>query len=35
MVSHNYGYLGAYSFALTLTRGLHIECDLSSAASCR
>lgn len=28
MVSHNYSYLGAYSFALTLTRGVRIECDL-------
>jgi acyl-CoA synthetase (AMP-forming)/AMP-acid ligase II len=28
MVSHNYSYLAAYSFALTLTRGLRIECDL-------
>ncbi|MDO8212443.1 class I adenylate-forming enzyme family protein [Conexibacter sp. CPCC 206217] len=28
MVSHNYSYLAAYSFALTLTRGLKFECDL-------
>jgi acyl-CoA synthetase (AMP-forming)/AMP-acid ligase II len=28
MLSHNYSYMGAYSFALTLTRGLRIECDL-------
>lgn len=28
MVSHNYSYLAAYSFALTHTRNLHIECDL-------
>ena len=28
MVSHTYSYLGAYSFALTLTRNLHIESDL-------
>jgi acyl-CoA synthetase (AMP-forming)/AMP-acid ligase II len=28
MVSHTYSYLAAYSFALTLTRGLRIECDL-------
>ncbi len=28
MVTHNYSYLGAYSFALTLTRNVHIECDL-------
>lgn len=28
MVSHTYSYLGAYSFALTLTRNLHVECDL-------
>ncbi|HEY4277945.1 MAG TPA: AMP-binding protein [Conexibacter sp.] len=32
MVSHNYSYLGAYSFALTLTRGLRIECDLKLCA---
>ncbi|MCW3011366.1 MAG: AMP-binding protein [Solirubrobacterales bacterium] len=29
MISHNYSYLGAYSFALTLTRGVRIECDLT------
>ncbi|CAB4859468.1 unannotated protein [freshwater metagenome] len=28
MVSHTYSYLGAYSFALTLTRNLHIESEL-------
>ncbi len=28
MVSHNYSYLTAYSFALSLTRGLRFECDL-------
>jgi acyl-CoA synthetase (AMP-forming)/AMP-acid ligase II len=28
MVSHNYSYLAAYSFALTETRGLRFECDL-------
>jgi acyl-CoA synthetase (AMP-forming)/AMP-acid ligase II len=28
MVSHTYSYLAAYSFALTHTRNLHIECDL-------
>jgi acyl-CoA synthetase (AMP-forming)/AMP-acid ligase II len=28
MISHNYSYFGAYSFALTLTRGLRFECDL-------
>ncbi|QEC48118.1 AMP-binding protein [Baekduia soli] len=28
MVTHAYSYLGAYSLALTLTRGLKIECDL-------
>jgi acyl-CoA synthetase (AMP-forming)/AMP-acid ligase II len=28
MVSHNYSYLSAYSFALSLTRGLRFECDL-------
>jgi len=27
MVSHNYSYLSAYSFALSLTRGLRFECD--------
>lgn len=28
MLSHNYAYMSAYAFALSLTRGLHIECDL-------
>ena len=28
MVSHNYSYLGAYSFALTHSRNVGIECDL-------
>jgi acyl-CoA synthetase (AMP-forming)/AMP-acid ligase II len=28
MVSHSYSYLGAYTFALSLTRGLRFECDL-------
>ncbi len=28
MVSHTYSYLGGYSFALTHSRGAHIECDL-------
>ena len=28
MVTHHYSYLGAYSFALTLSRNLHIECDM-------
>jgi acyl-CoA synthetase (AMP-forming)/AMP-acid ligase II len=28
MVSHTYSYLGAYSFALTHSRNVHIECDL-------
>src|SRR5215213_3910535 len=28
MVTHNYSYLGAYSFALTHSRGVAIECDL-------
>jgi acyl-CoA synthetase (AMP-forming)/AMP-acid ligase II len=32
MVSHSYSYLAAYSFALTLTRGNHIECDLKLGA---
>jgi acyl-CoA synthetase (AMP-forming)/AMP-acid ligase II len=32
MVSHNYSYLAGYSFALTLTRGLKIECDLRLCA---
>jgi acyl-CoA synthetase (AMP-forming)/AMP-acid ligase II len=31
MVSHNSSVMGAYSFALTLTRGVHIECDLKLA----
>ena len=32
MVSHRYSYLGAYSFALTLTRGIPFECDLRLVA---
>ena len=32
MVSHTYSYLAGYSFALTLTRGLKIECDLRLCA---
>jgi acyl-CoA synthetase (AMP-forming)/AMP-acid ligase II len=32
MVSHSYSYLAAYSFALTLTRGIRIECDLKLGA---
>src|SRR3954447_15542699 len=28
MLSHSYAHLGAYSFALSLTRGVHIEADL-------
>ena len=28
MLSHNYSYMSAYSFALSLTRGVHLECDL-------
>jgi acyl-CoA synthetase (AMP-forming)/AMP-acid ligase II len=28
MISHHYSYFGAFSFALTLTRGLTFECDL-------
>jgi len=32
MVSHNYSYFGAYSFALTLTRGIPFECDLKLVA---
>jgi acyl-CoA synthetase (AMP-forming)/AMP-acid ligase II len=28
MISHHYSYFGAFSFALTLTRGLKFECDL-------
>jgi acyl-CoA synthetase (AMP-forming)/AMP-acid ligase II len=31
MVSHHSTYFGAYSFALTLTRGVHLECDLKLA----
>ncbi|HTU73019.1 MAG TPA: AMP-binding protein [Trebonia sp.] len=31
MVSHHSTYFGAYSFALTLTRGVHLECDLKVA----
>ena len=32
MISHNCSYFAAYSFALTLTRGVHLECDLKLAA---
>ena len=32
MVSHSYSYFGAYSFALTLTRGIPFECDLKLVA---
>ena len=32
MVSHSYSYFGAYSFALTLTRGIRFECDLKLVA---
>ena len=32
MVSHNYSYLGAYSFALTLSRGVRFECDMKLVA---
>ncbi|HZO07638.1 MAG TPA: class I adenylate-forming enzyme family protein, partial [Solirubrobacterales bacterium] len=32
MVSHHYSYFGAYSFALTLTRGIRFECDLKLVA---
>lgn len=32
MISHHGSYYAAYSFALTLTRGLHLECDLKVAA---
>ena len=28
MVTHNYSYLAGYSFALTLTRNVRLECDL-------
>jgi acyl-CoA synthetase (AMP-forming)/AMP-acid ligase II len=28
MLSHSYAHMGAYSFALSLTRGLHVEADL-------
>jgi acyl-CoA synthetase (AMP-forming)/AMP-acid ligase II len=28
MLSHTYGYMSGYSFALSLTRGLHIEAEL-------
>jgi acyl-CoA synthetase (AMP-forming)/AMP-acid ligase II len=31
MISHSSSIMGAYSFALTLTRGIHIECDLKLA----
>ncbi len=31
MISHSSSMMGAYSFALTLTRGIHIECDLKLA----
>ena len=31
MISHGGSMMGAYSFALTLTRGVHIECDLKLA----
>ncbi|CAG4902810.1 MULTISPECIES: AMP-binding protein [Acidithrix] len=31
MISHSGSVMGAYSFALTLTRGIHIECDLKLA----
>ena len=32
MISHNCSYFAAYSFALTLTRGIRLECDLKLAA---
>ncbi len=32
MVSHSYSYFSAYSFALTLTRGVRFECDLKLVA---
>jgi len=28
MISHSNSYLAAYNFALSLTRGIHLECDL-------
>jgi acyl-CoA synthetase (AMP-forming)/AMP-acid ligase II len=31
MISHQSSYFAAYSFALTLTRGIHLECDLKLA----
>jgi acyl-CoA synthetase (AMP-forming)/AMP-acid ligase II len=31
MISHNSSHFAAYSFALTLTRGLRLECDLKLA----
>lgn len=31
MISHHSTYFGAYSFALTLTRGVRLECDLKVA----
>ncbi len=31
MVTHHASYFAAYSFALTLTRGVHLECDLKLA----
>jgi acyl-CoA synthetase (AMP-forming)/AMP-acid ligase II len=32
MISHTYSYLGGYSFALTHSRGVQIECDLKLVA---
>ncbi|HEY4464288.1 MAG TPA: AMP-binding protein [Streptosporangiaceae bacterium] len=32
MISHQCSYFAAYSFALTLTRGVQLECDLKLAA---
>jgi acyl-CoA synthetase (AMP-forming)/AMP-acid ligase II len=32
MISHHSSYLAAYSFALTLTRGIRLECDLKLAS---
>ncbi|MDA3629645.1 AMP-binding protein [Saccharopolyspora sp. WRP15-2] len=32
MISHHSSYYAAYSFALTLTRGIRLECDLKLAA---
>ena len=32
MLSHHYAHFGAYSFALSLTRGLHSEADLAQVA---